>query len=155
MRRALGCQQSVDSHEPIASAERLARAQDYWLSIDRFVNWSDTASGKNDFYSDYKIKQMYKAHLRTFTSRVNTINGRKYSEDPTIYYWNLLNEPRWCALRACQLSGHIHAACLRCLRVRCLAGELTMQVYCARSRPRPRITIHVFHVMLAWMDCHA
>ncbi len=73
------------------------RAQDYWLSIDRFVNWSDTASGKNDFYTDYKIKQMYKAHLRTFTSRVNTINGRKYSEDPTIYYWNLLNEPRWCA----------------------------------------------------------
>ena len=60
------------------------------------MNWSDTASGKNDFYSDYKIKQMYKAHLRTFTSRVNTINGRKYSEDPTIYYWNLLNEPRWC-----------------------------------------------------------
>ena len=81
----------------IASVERLGRAQDYWLSIDRFVNWSDTASGKNDFYSDYKIKQMYKAHLRTFTSRVNTINGRKYSEDPTIYYWNLLNEPRWCA----------------------------------------------------------
>jgi len=31
------------------------------------------------------------------TCRVNTINGRKYSEDPTIYYWNLLNEPRWCA----------------------------------------------------------
>ena len=72
-------------------------AQDYWLSIDRFVNWSDTASGKNDFYTDYKIKQMYKAHLRTFTQRVNTVNGRKYSEDPTIYYWNLLNEPRWCA----------------------------------------------------------
>jgi hypothetical protein len=103
-----------------------ARAQDYWLSIDRFVNWSDTASGKNDFYTDYKIKQMYKAHLRTFTSRVNTINGRKYSEDPTIYYWNLLNEPRWCAPGStltfypnpapgsCEPRGPA-AACLLCL----------------------------------------
>lgn len=93
------------------------------------MNWSDTASGKNDFYSDYKIKQMYKAHLRTFTSRVNTINGRKYSEDPTIYYWNLLNEPRWCAGRACKLAGPPHAACLGCLRVHCWAGKLTMLVW--------------------------
>ena len=26
--------------------------------------------------------------------RVNTINGRTYSEDPTIMAWNLINEPR-------------------------------------------------------------
>ena len=26
--------------------------------------------------------------------RVNTINGRKYAEDPTIFAWNLINEPR-------------------------------------------------------------
>ena len=26
--------------------------------------------------------------------RVNTINGRTYSEDPTVMAWNLINEPR-------------------------------------------------------------
>lgn len=38
---------------------------------------------------------MYKNHLNTFVHRKNTINGRIYKEDPTIFYWNLMNEPRW------------------------------------------------------------
>lgn len=71
--------------------------QDYWLSIDRFVNWSDTAVTKNDFYTDWNIRQMYKNHLKVYTSRVNTFNNRTYATDPTIYAWDLLNEPRWCA----------------------------------------------------------
>eukprot|EP00884_Botryococcus_braunii_P022962 jgi/Botrbrau1/934/Bobra.0167s0045.1 len=68
--------------------------EDYWLSIDRFVNWSSTAVGKNDFYTDWQARQMYKAHLLAFTSRVNSINGKTYRDDPTIYAWNLINEPR-------------------------------------------------------------
>ena len=36
----------------------------------------------------------YQSWLQTITSRVNTINGRKYSEDPTIMAWDLINEPR-------------------------------------------------------------
>jgi mannan endo-1,4-beta-mannosidase len=71
-------------------------AQDYWLSIDRYVNWSSTAVGKNDFYTDWECRQMYKAHLNHFVHRVNTVNGRVYKEDPTIFYWDLMNEPRWC-----------------------------------------------------------
>ena len=68
--------------------------QDYWLSIDRYINWSDTATDKNDFYIDWTIRSLYKDHLHTYVNRVNSINGRVYKEDPTIYAWDLLNEPR-------------------------------------------------------------
>ena len=78
--------------------------QDYWLSIDRYINWSSTASGKNDFYTDYQCRQMYKQHLYTFTHRKNTVNGRIYREDPTIFYWDLINEPRWWAPVLCWLA---------------------------------------------------
>ena len=71
-------------------------SQDYWLSMDRYVNWSSTALAKNDFYTDWKCRQMYKAHLKVFTHRINTVNGRMYKEDPTIFFWDLMNEPRWC-----------------------------------------------------------
>ena len=64
--------------------------------MDRYVNWSSTALAKNDFYTDWKCRQMYKAHLKVFTHRINTVNGRMYKEDPTIFFWDLMNEPRWC-----------------------------------------------------------
>jgi mannan endo-1,4-beta-mannosidase len=68
--------------------------EDYWLSVDRYIAWSPTAGGKTDFYTDFAVRQMYKAHLRYFTSRVNSISGVAYRDDPTIFAWNLLNEPR-------------------------------------------------------------
>jgi endo-1,4-beta-mannosidase len=71
--------------------------QDYWLSLDRFVNWSSTAKGKDDFYTDWECRQLYKRHIEHYVNRRNTYNGRLYKEDPTIFYWNLMNEPRWCA----------------------------------------------------------
>lgn len=37
---------------------------------------------------------MYKNNARFLLSRVNSINGRVYKEDPTILAWNLINEPR-------------------------------------------------------------
>ncbi len=30
--------------------------------------------------------------MRTLTSRVNTVNGRTYASDPTIFAWELCNE---------------------------------------------------------------
>ena len=36
----------------------------------------------------------YKDYVKTMTSRVNTINGRTYCQDPTIFAWDLLNEAR-------------------------------------------------------------
>lgn len=74
----------------------LCLVQDYWLSLDRYVNWSSTATGKNDFYTDWECRQIYKRHIEHYVNRRNTYNGRLYKEDPTIFYWNLINEPRWC-----------------------------------------------------------
>lgn len=71
--------------------------QDYWLSLDRYINWSSTAKSTNDFYTDWQCRQMYKDHIEHFVNRRNTFNGRLYKEDPTIFYWDLINEPRWCA----------------------------------------------------------
>ncbi|KAK9811999.1 hypothetical protein WJX73_007485 [Symbiochloris irregularis] len=68
--------------------------EDYWLSIDRYINWSDTATEKNDFYIDWTIRNLYKDHLTVYTSRINSINGKRYSEDPAVYAWDLINEPR-------------------------------------------------------------
>lgn len=31
---------------------------------------------------------------RLYTDRRNTYNGRLYKEDPTIFAWDILNEPR-------------------------------------------------------------
>ena len=75
--------------------------QDYWLSLDRYINWSSTAKSTNDFYTDWQCRQAYKDHIEHYVNRRNTYNGRLYKEDPTIFYWDLINEPRWCVLSRC------------------------------------------------------
>ena len=78
--------------------------EDYWLSVDRYVPWSPTAGSKTDFYTDWTIRRLYKSHLRTFVSRVNTVTGIRYREDPTIFAWDLMNEPR-CTGCGSELQG--------------------------------------------------
>ena len=57
---------------------------------------------QSDFFTKPEIKEAYRGFVHTITSRVNTINGRKFSDDPTIMAWNLLNE---CVHRARYLAG--------------------------------------------------
>ncbi|KAK9836280.1 hypothetical protein WJX81_001819 [Elliptochloris bilobata] len=59
-----------------------------------YTNWSSSATQCDDFFSDRGAIQMYKDHVRTFLGRINTVNGRTYSQDQTILGWNLINEPR-------------------------------------------------------------
>ncbi|GMH38711.1 hypothetical protein BSKO_06595 [Bryopsis sp. KO-2023] len=72
----------------------LLALEDYWLSIDRYLEWSEGAGSRNDFYTEWDIRQMYKEHIKTIVNRKNSINGVLYREDPTILAWNLMNEPR-------------------------------------------------------------
>lgn len=60
---------------------------------DQFVTW---AGGQvhEDFFTDEAMKSMYKDHVAVLLNRVNTINGRVYKEDPTIFGFDLINEPR-------------------------------------------------------------
>jgi mannan endo-1,4-beta-mannosidase len=46
------------------------------------------------FYACTTCQTMYRAHLQTVINRTNTVNGRKYRDDPTIFSWQLANEPR-------------------------------------------------------------
>ena len=57
--------------------------EDYWLSIDRYVEWSPTAGGRTDFYTDWFCRNTYRDHVRTFLNRRNTITGVRYKDDPT------------------------------------------------------------------------
>lgn len=41
-----------------------------------------------------QVRKYYKNHLKALTSRVNVFTGVAYKNDPTIFSWNLYNEPR-------------------------------------------------------------
>jgi|GEM_PF-741903 len=62
--------------------------------MDQYVAWSPTASSHDDFYTDDSTRVWYMSHASTVISRVNTINGRLYRDDPTVFAWELGNEPR-------------------------------------------------------------
>ncbi len=51
---------------------------------DEFVRWAGSGDHES-FFTDARAKSLYKDHVATVLQRVNTINGRRYSEDPTIF----------------------------------------------------------------------
>jgi mannan endo-1,4-beta-mannosidase len=63
---------------------RLAPGGDY----NTFIQYVDR------FYACTTCQTMYRAHIQTVINRVNTVNGRTYRDDPTIFSWQLANEPR-------------------------------------------------------------
>lgn len=74
---------------------------DNWFSgnggIQSYIEWG---TGEEDpetnraFYTDDRVKSIYKDAVRTILNRENTVNGRVYKDDPTISMINLANEPR-------------------------------------------------------------
>lgn len=54
--------------------------------IDYFVKLGG-ASKHQEFFTNPAVKALYKKHIAFMAGRVNSINGRKYSEDPTIMAW--------------------------------------------------------------------
>ncbi len=53
-----------------------------------FMNFSAT------FYANQKANLLFRDYVTRIVKRKNTVNGRPYSEDPTIMSWQLANEPR-------------------------------------------------------------
>ena len=49
-----------------------------------FTNWTTTALGCDDFYTDPNAIQLYKNYVRTVLQRVNSVTGVPYASDPTI-----------------------------------------------------------------------
>lgn len=54
--------------------------------------------GTDEFHDLFYVKpqtiQWYQSYVTQFISRTNSITGIRYSEDPTIFAWELANEPR-------------------------------------------------------------
>ena len=51
-------------------------------------------ASKSAFFSDPDCGRMYKANAKALIERVNAFTGVSYRDDPTIFAWELINEPR-------------------------------------------------------------
>ncbi|KDD76401.1 hypothetical protein H632_c239p0, partial [Helicosporidium sp. ATCC 50920] len=61
--------------------------------INTLVGWAGEKEHEK-FFDMESTRAMYRERVRKIVGRTNSINGRRYSEDPTIMAWNLLSEPR-------------------------------------------------------------
>src|SRR6266545_5812460 len=61
--------------------------------MDQYVTWYGLQF-HDQFYTDARIKQDYKNWISTLLNRTNTVTGVQYKSDPTIFAWELANEPR-------------------------------------------------------------
>ncbi|XP_010457203.1 PREDICTED: mannan endo-1,4-beta-mannosidase 1-like [Camelina sativa] len=59
----------------------------------KYVEWAGL-NEPDEFYTNSAVKQFYKNHVKAMLTRKNTITGRMYKDDPTIFSWELINEPR-------------------------------------------------------------
>ncbi|PON91352.1 1,4-alpha-glucan-branching enzyme [Trema orientale] len=65
----------------------------------QYVRWAEEAgvnvsSSDDSFFSNPAVKDYYKAYIKAILTRKNSISGVKYSEEPAIFAWELINEPR-------------------------------------------------------------
>ncbi|XP_058076950.1 mannan endo-1,4-beta-mannosidase 4-like [Magnolia sinica] len=64
----------------------------------QYVQWAreqgQYLSSDDDFYRNAVVKGYYKNHIKTILTRVNSVTGVAYKDDPTIFSWELMNEPR-------------------------------------------------------------
>lgn len=88
---------------------------DNWKVGDSRLTYAEKWGGKKpmDFYTDPKIKQMYKDHMEFLVNRENSLTGVKYKNDPTIFAWNLMNEPRC----DCDLSQESEFCTVDCAKI--------------------------------------
>lgn len=65
--------------------------------METYVKWYNTLNSatltKSAFYTNETIKGWYKDWLNHVTNRVNSYTGLTYKDDPTIFAWELANEP--------------------------------------------------------------
>ncbi|KAE8724393.1 Mannan endo-1,4-beta-mannosidase 2 [Hibiscus syriacus] len=65
----------------------------------QYVRWAQEAgnnvsSSTDSFFSDPTIKDYYKAYVKAILTRKNSFSGVKYVDEPSIFAWELMNEPR-------------------------------------------------------------
>lgn len=64
----------------------------------QYVKWGKDAglnlTSDDDFFSHPTLRSYYKVHVKTVLNRINTFTNITYKNDPTIFAWELINEPR-------------------------------------------------------------
>ncbi|KAH7429152.1 hypothetical protein KP509_09G033100 [Ceratopteris richardii] len=65
----------------------------------QYVEWArnagvDIGSSNDSFFSDSTVRQYFKHYLKTIITRVNSFSGVAYRDEPAIFAWELINEPR-------------------------------------------------------------
>ncbi|KAF8008220.1 hypothetical protein BT93_K2022 [Corymbia citriodora subsp. variegata] len=65
---------------------------------NQYVQWArnsgQSLSNDDEFFTNSVTKGYYKNHIKAVLTRVNTITGVAYKDDPTIFAWELMNEPQ-------------------------------------------------------------
>ena len=61
--------------------------------MDQYVTWYGLKK-HHQFYTEPSIAQAFKDWIAHLVNRKNTISGTLYRDDPTIFAWELANEPR-------------------------------------------------------------
>ncbi|XP_074572465.1 mannan endo-1,4-beta-mannosidase 1-like [Curcuma longa] len=80
----------------------LANNYDNFGGKKQYVEWGrlqgQSIASEDEFFTNPVVKDFYKNHvkvnLQAVLTRVNTITGVAYKDDPTIFAWELMNEPR-------------------------------------------------------------
>ncbi|MDP4181381.1 MAG: cellulase family glycosylhydrolase, partial [Bacillota bacterium] len=66
---------------------------------DARLKWEGLAGGTHatraKFYTEPGCKSSYKNYVQHFVERTNYYTGISYKEDPTVFAWELMNEPRY------------------------------------------------------------
>jgi len=74
----------------------------YWPDyggIDRYVGWARrdgdaSANRREDFYTSPTCRAAFEAYVEFLVGRRNSVTGELYRDDPTIFSYQLINEPR-------------------------------------------------------------
>lgn len=61
--------------------------------MDQYLVWYGKQQ-HHEFFTAPELRQAYRDWVEHVVSRQNTLTGLKYHEDPTIFGWELANEPR-------------------------------------------------------------
>jgi mannan endo-1,4-beta-mannosidase len=64
------------------------------LDPDVTGDWNTFMDNSASFYREPKAQEAFRFAIRQLVTRKNSVNGRTYSDDPTIMSWQLANEPR-------------------------------------------------------------
>ena len=68
----------------------------YWDDyggMSQYAQWFGLGD-RSRFYTDSRTREAYKSYVCSLLTRVNTISGREYRDEPAVLAWELANEPR-------------------------------------------------------------